>query len=60
MPGPEICRANWAVRSVPLGALTIYLAEYETGDEQLVALDQVQAIDMPATDLELVSKAVVG
>lgn len=43
----------------PLGALTVYLAEYETGVEHLVALDQVQAIDRPATDLELVSNAVV-
>jgi transcriptional regulator with XRE-family HTH domain len=48
-----------AVRSVRLGALTVYLAEHETGDDHLVALDQVRAIDIPATDLELVSNAIV-
>lgn len=48
-----------AVRSVPLGALTVYLAEYENGEEHLVALDQVRVIDMPATDLELVSNSVL-
>ena len=45
-----------AVRSVPLGALTVYLAEHENGGEHLVPLDQVRVIDMPATDLELVSR----
>lgn len=48
-----------AVRSVRLGALTVYLAEHETGDDHLVALDQVRAIEIPATDLELVSNAVI-
>jgi transcriptional regulator with XRE-family HTH domain len=48
-----------AVRSVPLGALTVYLAEHGNGEEHLVALDQVRAIDMPATDLELVTYAVL-
>jgi transcriptional regulator with XRE-family HTH domain len=48
-----------AVRSVPLGALTVYLAEHENGEGHLVALDQVRVIDMPATDLELVSRAVL-
>lgn len=48
-----------AVRSVRLGALTVYLAEHETDDEHLVALSYVRVIDMPATDLELVSNAVV-
>ena len=46
-----------AVRSVPLGALTVYLAEHESGEEHLVALDQVCVIDVPATDLGLISKA---
>lgn len=48
-----------AVRSVPIGTLTVYLAEYENGEEHLVALDQVRVIDMPATDLEMVSRAVL-
>jgi transcriptional regulator with XRE-family HTH domain len=48
-----------AVWSVPLGALTVYLAEHENGEEHLVPLSQVRAIDMPATDLELVSHAVL-
>ncbi|WP_156254676.1 helix-turn-helix transcriptional regulator [Sandarakinorhabdus oryzae] len=48
-----------AVRSVPLGALTVYLAEHENGEEHLVALDQVRVIDLPATDLESRSNAVV-
>lgn len=48
-----------AVRSVPLGALTVYLDEYQGEREYLAVMDDVRAVDIPATDLKLVSRAVM-
>jgi len=45
------------VLSVLTGASTAYLAEYQGYKERLVALDETLAIDIPATDVQLVSCA---
>lgn len=43
-----------AIRALPLGMLTFYLGERDSGAEWLMAIDNLLLIDMPANDLEAV------
>ena len=47
-------------RAVPLGLLTVYLGDLHANREFVIPIDDIRLLDMPATDLGIISTVAVG